>query len=55
MEQIQKQVVSPISSELCPSIDIKYVGVVTKGSTRKIKSEMLRAAGIHCVSGVMAQ
>ena len=39
-EQIQKQVVSLKSSEMYLSIDIKYVGVITKGSTWKIDSEM---------------
>ena len=32
MEQIQKQVVSLNTSEVYLSIDIKYVGVITKGS-----------------------
>ena len=40
--QIQKQVVSSKSSEMYLSIDIRYVGAVTKGSTWKIPSETLR-------------
>ena len=47
MEQAQKQLVSPKSLEACFSIDIKFVDVISKGSTRKIISEMLCAAGIH--------
>ena len=45
MEQLQKQVASLKSSEVYLSIDIKYVGMVTKGSTQKKsiqKCHMLR-------------
>ena len=41
-EQIQKQVVSLKSSEVCLSIDTEFVGVIFKGNTWKINSEMLR-------------
>ena len=53
-EQIQKQVVSLKRSYL--SIDIKYVGVLllARGSTWKIKSEMLLTAGNQCICGAMA-
>ena len=54
-EQIQRQVVSPKSSEVCLSIDIKYMGVKAKESTRKINSEKLPTGGILCICGAMAQ
>ena len=52
-EQIQKQVVSLKSSEAYLSTDSNYVGVMTKGSTWKINSEMLGTAEIQCISGAM--
>ena len=55
MEQFQKQVVSLKSSEVYLSIDIKYVGVTTTGSTAKIHSEVLHAGGIQCICEAMAQ
>ena len=54
-QRIQKQVVSPKSSEVCLSIDIKYTGVKAKESTRKINSEKLPTGGILCICGAMAQ
>ena len=48
-EMIQKQIVSLYSSEVYLSVDIKYVGVINEGSTRKMNIEMLRSAGIQCV------
>ena len=53
-EQIQKQVVPLQTSEVYLSIDIKYVGVITKESTWKFDEEMLRTAGIQCIYGAMA-
>ena len=54
---VQKQVKSLKSSEVYLCIDIKYVGVMTEGSTWKIKvnSKMLHIAGIQCICGAMAQ
>ena len=45
-KQIQKQVAALKSLEVYLSIDIKYVGAITKGSTWKINSEILHSAGI---------
>ena len=53
-EQIA-QVVSLKSSEVYLSTDIKYVGVITKGNTWSINSEILHAAGIQCICGAMGQ
>ena len=43
-EQIQKQVAPLKSSEVYFSIDIKFVGVITKKSTLKMNWEMLHTA-----------
>ena len=53
MEQVQKQVVLDRflkGSEVYFSTDIKYVGVITKGSASKINSEMLLTA-LQCICG----
>ena len=55
MELIQKQVASLQSSIVYLSIDIKYVGVTTTGSTAKIHSEVLHAGGVQCICEAMAQ
>ena len=55
MKQIQKQIVPLKSSEVYISIDIKFVGVITKDSALKINSEMLHTMGIQCACGAMAQ
>ena len=46
-EQIQKQAALVKSLEAYFSLDIKYVGVITKVSIQKIDPEMLRTVGIQ--------
>ena len=54
-EQIQMQAEPVKSSKVYFFIDTKFVGVMTKESTWKINSEMLRTAGIQSICAAMAQ
>ena len=54
-KQIQKQVVPMKSSKVYLSLDLRFVGMLTQGSTWKITSEMLRTARTECIHGAMAQ
>ena len=54
-QQIQKQTLSMKSSEVYHTIDIKYVGVITKVSTWPIGSEMPYTVGIQCICGATSE
>ena len=54
-EQIQKQAASMKSLEAYFSIDVKYVGVITKVSTQRTDPEMQRTMGIQWICEAMAQ